>query len=711
MAEPHTLLRLGGFVEDDGKKILYSGGGIYSRPTVPKSSFTYRPTSIKSAQVIESACTTPLSDDKHLFHKLTPKTVTLTAWLKHVQRHFIKHGLDSVAYIVVMKDPTYALDIKTAASDPDSYEYNLFDSWGKVKAPNIKEFDTAVKASTCPLEEPNNRMACEFLRGSISADFLKLLDQSLPLDVSAGYMLWYIIHKVQSTNSAAGRELTSKVEGLRLSKEPGFHVDNLCLKLHPICTTLEGLGEKFVPHDFSVLVCACFDTINIMDFDTTMSGIANELDQDMEKYKWDRILEIAQEKFSTMRNTKRWLPASHGPSPAAPSGFPAQQQDTALTVHLKDISSKVDKLFQSQGGGSNSGGRTNVDHSQDNGCRYCKAKDHTLDKCPKLAAKNKKQGGGSQSSSTTGGGKSWKKTAPKNGESEVKKVTKGDGTTDTFKWCGKCKRWRNGAGAHVTSEHKSKASMSQTTSQVTPFISDNTYPFGLWIGATDSTLPFKTEEEESISLDPGYVVDDTEWFSCSSSSGPCDRGSFESSSWSVHAVESDSSPIQLVPKNLFFEPTDLPERGFFDETSSEESESPPSLRANIAVASGPGGPPEEDVSSESAPSDTSFLPWATPKTIADYAIYNTLYPMEPLLFDGQEVPPIIEAMFDGLDQDPLPDMTLIRDLADRAYPREFQGNRPLSYYIEWHDHMNDMEEDSADSEEEVPMDVEVHPKV
>ena len=40
-------------------------------------------------------------------------------------------------------------------------------------------------------------------------------------------MLWYIIHKVQSTNSAAGRELTSKIEGLRLSKEPGFHVDTL----------------------------------------------------------------------------------------------------------------------------------------------------------------------------------------------------------------------------------------------------------------------------------------------------------------------------------------------------------------------------------------------------------------------------------------------------------------------------------------------------
>ena len=59
------------------------------------------------------------------------------------------------------------------------------------------EFNDAVKASPCPIDGINNSMACEFLRGSVSVELKRLLDQDLPFGSSASWMLWMIIQKVQ----------------------------------------------------------------------------------------------------------------------------------------------------------------------------------------------------------------------------------------------------------------------------------------------------------------------------------------------------------------------------------------------------------------------------------------------------------------------------------------------------------------------------------
>ena len=104
---------------------------------------------------------------------------------------------------------------------------------------------------------------------------LKLLDQELPIEVSAAYMLWHVIQKVQGVNSTAGCQLFKQIEVMRLSKEPGYNVDTFCSKLHVYCTTLEGLGDSHIPSDFSVIIASCFDTTGIQQFDLELATLSN----------------------------------------------------------------------------------------------------------------------------------------------------------------------------------------------------------------------------------------------------------------------------------------------------------------------------------------------------------------------------------------------------------------------------------------------------
>jgi hypothetical protein len=247
-------------------------------------------------------------------------------------------------------------------------------------------------------------------------------------------MLWKIISKVQGSNSTAARDLVKDIISLRLTKEPGMDVDQFCLKLHPKCILLHGLGENYVPFDFSVLVSACFDTTGMQPFDLTMSNLANEIDDDETSHSWTDILDTAQRKFDTMKNTNRWTPLYHAPNPKlAESGF---------AVQLQSLSSKVDSIFK--GGASTAGGSRKVqfnkvytkDTSKDTSCRYCKETSHIIDNCPTLATKNGSPPPVASKPKTT-----WTRTAPATGASESKSVSK-DGATTVYKWCGTCKRWR-----------------------------------------------------------------------------------------------------------------------------------------------------------------------------------------------------------------------------------------------------------------------------
>ena len=167
-------------------------------------------------------------------------------------------------------------------------EFFLIKQWGQVNLEEITAFNQALITAPdpCPVDTTNNRMAIACLRSSICPELKRMLDQELPIDSSAALMFWKIIHKAQCTNSAAGRTLLKTIEAQRLSEESGFDVDKFCSKLHPMCTTLTGLGTSHVPFDFAILIISCFDTTGIQQFDLEIATMANQLDNDMSAYTW-----------------------------------------------------------------------------------------------------------------------------------------------------------------------------------------------------------------------------------------------------------------------------------------------------------------------------------------------------------------------------------------------------------------------------------------
>ena len=109
------------------------------------------------------------------------------------------------------------LDIRDVATTTELFL--LQQEWGQVNQVDILAFNTAIKASVCPVDQINNKMACKFLRDSVSQELKRSLDQALPIETSAAYMLWTIIQKVQGTNSTAGRQILHEIEAMRLTSQ------------------------------------------------------------------------------------------------------------------------------------------------------------------------------------------------------------------------------------------------------------------------------------------------------------------------------------------------------------------------------------------------------------------------------------------------------------------------------------------------------------
>ena len=152
---------------------------------------------------------------------------------------------------------------------------------------------------------------------------------------------------------------------------------------------------------------------------------------------------------------------------------------------------------------------------------------------------------------------------------------------------------------------------------------------------------------------------------------------------------------------------------------------------------------DEDSASEASVEDEAsvqpehtFLPDCHPRSIVDYAIYNTLWPTERLLLPdgtlmGDELYQDSECK--PYDEDPNPDMLNLWEWAEvnyemhwskNPYEHEFAGRRPLSYYVNWHNNAFKTEEEddtmsvdnAVKTEEDDNMSIdnepntEVHPK-
>jgi len=696
---------IGGVVGAAGSsQVRFSGGGLLApnKRATPYSVSCYRPdhTNLRTLQTITDASKKPLPEASRLHLDPSKSGAPFTAWMDDVHRHCLTHGLDSCFY--VLKRTAAAITAGTALSlidDVNTTEHYLVKQWGQVNEEEILAFDALMRVSTCNMDIDNDRNCCEFLRGSISLELKTIIDQDVGIGCSAAYMLWKIIHKVQGTNSTAGRAILDEIQVMRLSKEPAFDVEKFCFKLHQKCTTLSGLGKIHLPYDFSVVIHSCFDNTDIKMFDLELATIGNALDKNIQAYEWTEIIEAAKTKYYALKNTKRWPPLTNAvKSKAAESGF---------AVQLKALQTQVSQLKVNQGTTPGGGKLPPKDTSQDTSCRYCKAKDHIIDNCPKLAAKNKLSGGDkkpppnpSPAGSKT---KHWTKTPPVTGAPHTQSVCK-DGACVAYKWCSTCKRWRSGAGAHLTEEHKKKnpsksPPVAGNTTQLTPTEETQTYPFGMWnsyikappvppsqqfgLFACMHTVPVNSADEmETGSIEYLPKQDTTTipnpnlpWWH-QPDTMDCLNASFSD----------DESGCEYMERVMYG--NNRNSWGAFGEDAGVWLDFPEDVDFVVPF----GGAPS-DFEHGHYTSTTAILPWFHPKSKADYAVFNWMFEYLdftlPFPADGV-VYKLTEEQFEH-EHELFRAGTLNLDYnddfwnhVDYEYPNDFEGRRPISYYVEWY---------------------------
>jgi hypothetical protein len=85
----------------------------------------------------------------------------------------------------------------------------------------------------------------------------------------------------------------------------------------------------------------------------------------------------------------------------------------------------------------------------------------------------------------------------------------------------------------------------------------------------------------------------------------------------------------------------------------------------------------------------NYLPNDHPPGIADYAMYNTLFPEEPLRFEGELVPAFNRYMPSYKEGCHAQDLEYGWKAIEQEYPIEMEGLRTLAYFVNWNNQVKD----------------------
>jgi hypothetical protein len=413
------------------RSIAWTGGGptTATETDSPASSHAFRPDNdLKLKRSIETHAETGLVETKQIDISASNK-VPFTTWLKAIKEHIEETGMDGIFHVLQLDG---------------SAEYLLTD-WGKTKTTHIMEWEKKIlvdgittNTSPCPYDKVNARLSAKFIKQSIGPTLFDRIDRELPSTASGPRVLLHCIAKLQATTSTAQRALVDRLIKLKLKDEPGKNVDTFANKVDEVCTRIDGLGNA--PPDLPTLVVVSFLGSSVDEFNMKILEISNSLDDDPTKYSWDQVVLMATTKFATLKNTHRWPPLEAG-----------QTQEQAFQSLVRDVRTLKSKIHPT---GSAGGGGGTTPGTETRTCNYCKQVGHLIKDCPK------KKATGSSNDSTptvtkTGDGdakKNWRRIPPSENGSQTKTVE-----GETYKWCGKCRRWNTGAKAHLTSEHKKRA--------------------------------------------------------------------------------------------------------------------------------------------------------------------------------------------------------------------------------------------------------------
>ena len=397
-----TAPRIGGSI----KGCYWVGGSNLTANKLvrPRSTLAWRPDDYKSAARVEEQCQKGLPIERQLSEDGKASKITLTSWITSLRVNLEERGLDTVFRII---------------NNTTGAETYLLEKWGESK--NEEMIETWVKnlreglptsAGPCTFDEDNLIWSGKAVLNSISLDMWESIEKSLPPYPSGPEVFGAVIRKKQYLNASSVRKMVDQLQGMKLISEPGQNVNTFANKILELANRIEGSGGA--PADLALIVAGTFLGGTVQAFELKVLGLHDRLDEDPACLDIKTMVKRLQSKYDSLVTLDMWTPKNDRKA----------NEDNELAALTATVSNLVQKLTTRSDQPGNTSEVIEADAQQTN---------------------NASGGGGT----TT---KSWKRIAPKQGETESKTL---EGIL--YKWCGKCKRWTSGDKyLHSTSEHKSK---------------------------------------------------------------------------------------------------------------------------------------------------------------------------------------------------------------------------------------------------------------
>jgi hypothetical protein len=356
------------------------------------------------------------------------EAVLFVDWIDQLRMFLVDTGQDGVFYL----------------TNDDDKEINILDNFGAFDTDETTKAVAKIKELGCPFDAANLKTSGIAVRGSLSTTMLQRIKGMVPVDASGPETLAAIVAAHQVLDTTGCRILVEELRKLKLREFPAENVDEFRLKVLEKGRRIEGC--LLPPPDLPALIASCFKGTQSVDFNMEVAEWSKKASR-RKITDWREMISELTTTYKTLLINGEWPAASN------------RKEDVAKTIQgmFSKLENKLDskienkiehKLHQS---GSRRNGANGGNQNETRSCHHCGKVGHIKPNCPELKPAPKDNGGGKQTTtpSTLPGKKRYE--APGEKDPHTKKLG-----SDTWKWCGKCKRWNKGDSAHLTDEHRSK---------------------------------------------------------------------------------------------------------------------------------------------------------------------------------------------------------------------------------------------------------------
>jgi hypothetical protein len=331
----------------------------------------------------------------------------------------------------------------------DGKETNLLVDFGSFDVEETTTAVTVIKTSACSYDENNLKTSGIAVRASLSTSMLQRIKGMVPVNASGPETLAAVVAAHQVLDTSGCRILVEELRKLKLREFPAENVDEFRLKVLEKGRRIEGC--LLPPPDLPALIAACFRGTQSVDFNMEAAAWYKKASRRLIT-DWREMVSDLTLTYKTLLNNGEW--------PAATN----RKEDVAKTIQGmfskmenkldSKINSKIENKLQQTNNRRHANGGNNS-QTETRTCHHCGKVGHIKPNCPELkpAAKSTNSGDKGTSHTNTPSSLPGKKRyeAPAENDSHTKQIG-----SDTWKWCGKCKRWNKGDSAHLTNEHRAK---------------------------------------------------------------------------------------------------------------------------------------------------------------------------------------------------------------------------------------------------------------